>query len=96
MQINVSKEAAAWYKEELNLQDGSFVRFFVRYGGHSAIQKGFSLGISTDIPEDLGAETEQNGITFYIEEKDLWFFDGHDLAVNFNAQREEPEFDYSK
>ena len=33
MNLSVTKEAAQWYKNELNLQSGETLRFFVQYGG---------------------------------------------------------------
>lgn len=94
MKMNISNEAAIWYKDELNLSPGSYLRFFVRYGGHSTIQKGFSLGIAPEQPNQLGASTERNELTFFVEEKDLWFFDDHDLLIYFNETLGEPEFLY--
>ncbi|WP_419887385.1 HesB/YadR/YfhF family protein [Neobacillus niacini] len=96
MNIQISSAAAAWYKQELNLKTGEFVRFYVRYGGFSPVQKGFSLGISSDEPNDIGAKTTQDGITFYVEEKDLWYFDDHDLIVDLHEKYEEPILDYKK
>ena len=96
MNIQISSEAAAWYKKELNLKTGDFVRFYVRYGGFSTVQKGFSLGISSDEPNDIGTKTTEDGITFYIEEKDIWYFDEHDLFVTYNTKYEEPVLDYKK
>ncbi len=96
MKITVSNEALEWYVDEMNLKDGSFVRFYARYGGSSQIQKGFSLGISTEEPDQIGTKTNLNGITFYIEEKDLWYFDGHDLHIGFNLTLREPEFQFMK
>ncbi|MDP4163330.1 MAG: HesB/YadR/YfhF family protein [Bacillota bacterium] len=96
MKITISEEAANWYQTEMNLASGNYVRFFVRYGGCSTVQSGFSLGVSNEEPVDLGVGTEKNGITFYIEEKDLWYFDQHDLSVDFNKKHSEPVFDYKK
>ncbi len=41
MNLSVTKEAAQWYKNELNLQSGETLRFFVQYGGCSTVQKDF-------------------------------------------------------
>lgn len=94
MNIQISNKAAFWYKEELNLINGDYVRFFVRYGGCSTVQSGFSLGISTEEPLEIGIQTVQDGITFYIEEKDLWYFDEHSLIVKYNPELNEPAFYY--
>lgn len=92
MKIHISNEAAKWYKEELHLKNGDNVRFFARYGGHSSVQQGFSLGLSTENPMDIGSKIVIDGITFFIEDRDLWYFDDKDLFINLNEQYHEPEF----
>ncbi|MDR6123291.1 uncharacterized protein YneR [Bacillus sp. SLBN-46] len=96
MNIHITNEAVAWYKRELGLKKGDYVRFFARYGGCSTVQSGFSLGISTDEPIDIGTQTMVDGIVFYIEEKDVWFFDDHDLTIDYQETYEEPSFQYKK
>lgn len=96
MKIHVSHEAAEWYKDELYLKKGDFVRFFARYGGVSTFQQGFSLGLSTDKPEDVGVSEEIDGVTFFIEDKDMWYFDDKDLFIDFNKSDSEPEFRISE
>jgi uncharacterized protein YneR len=94
MNIVISEQAAEWYKNEMNLTNGDFVRFFARYGGCSTVQSGFSLGINSEQPNNAGVSVEKDGITYYIEESDIWYFDGKDLNVTFNEKAEEPEFHY--
>lgn len=94
MNIHVNDNAAAWYKEEMLLNTGDYVRFFARYGGCSTVQEGFSLGVSAESPYQIGFEVEKNGIHYYIEEKDLWYFDGKDLYIDFNEKANEPVFRY--
>ncbi|WP_040208949.1 HesB/YadR/YfhF family protein [Neobacillus jeddahensis] len=96
MNIQITSEAAAWYREELSLTNGDFLRFFVRYGGCSTVQSGFSLGIAQEEPVDIGVKTVQNEITFYIEEKDLWYFDDHDLIIEYQSDYDEPVFQYKQ
>ncbi|MES1040976.1 HesB/YadR/YfhF family protein [Peribacillus simplex] len=96
MKLTISDQAAKWYMDELGLQEGSHLRFYVRYGGHSTVQSGFSLGIMQEEPETAAAATTMNEINFYVEEKDLWYFDGHDLLITFNEKLTEPEFHYEK
>ncbi len=95
MKINISNEAAAWYIDELDLTPGTSLRFFVRYGGKS-IQSGFSLGIARNQPIHVGASAEINGVTFYVEHDDLWFFEDYDLVITFNEKLNEPELRYEK
>lgn len=44
--------------------------------------------------KEIGASAEADGITFFIEESDIWYFDNHDLRVTYNASAEEPVFEY--
>jgi uncharacterized protein YneR len=96
MKIQISHDAAEWYKQELNLKDGDFVRFFARYGGCSTVQSGFSLGLSNEEPTDIGVKVLEDGVTYYIEEKDLWYFDDHDLIIDYQTKYEEPVISYEK
>ena len=48
------------------------------------------------MPSDIGASAEKNGVTFYVEDQDLWFFEDYDLVISFNAKLNEPEFGYEK
>ncbi|RAK18463.1 uncharacterized protein YneR [Anoxybacillus vitaminiphilus] len=94
MKIIIKPKAFKWYKEELDLKQGDFVRFFARYGGCSNVQKGFSLGINKEAPLSPGVQTVIDGITFFIEEGDMWYFDQHNLIVDFDEQWGEPVFLY--
>ena len=96
MKIHVSNDAAEWYKEEMRLTDGDCIRFFARYGGHSTVQQGYSLGLSIEAPNDIAVKEEKSGVTYYIEDKDLWYFDGQDLFIDFNSTLNEPEFRCSR
>ena len=87
-------QAFQWYKEELQLQRGDLVRFFARYGGCSTVQKGFSLGVHKEKPIDAAVTLEIDGITFFIEQNDTWYFDGRDLYIEFDEKQNEPVFTY--
>ncbi|KKI91886.1 hypothetical protein WQ54_12205 [Bacillus sp. SA1-12] len=94
MEMIIDDKAANWYIEELQLQKGDMVQFFVRYGGCSNVQKGFSLGVAKQQPEEIGASAELNGITFFVENRDLWYFDNHNLRVELDEEGNEPTFTY--
>ncbi|MFC3886054.1 HesB/YadR/YfhF family protein [Bacillus songklensis] len=96
MNITVTNEAFQWYKDEFDLQSGDKVKFFVRYGGCSTVQKGFSLGVGKQEPVLIGAQAEIEGITFYIEDQDLWYFENRNLVVSFDETKGEPEFSISE
>lgn len=97
MNIFVNDRAADWYKEEMLLNKGDYIRFFARYGGCSTVQQGFSLGVSKEVEtHSIAVSTNVNGVTYCIEEKDVWYFNGHDLFVDFNEKANEPEFRYAE
>lgn len=97
MKIVVSKEAMDWFKEEVELEAGNSVRFYSQIYGTSPIQEGFALAFTIDNePENVAVQTEVDGITFFIEAGDVWFFNGHDLYIEYNPDQEEIEYKYRK
>lgn len=95
MQLMITKAALEWYKREMELAKGDFVRFYARYGGDSTIQAGFSLGMTMEKPKDPTIQVLNDGITFYVEREDEWYFDQHNLTVAYNDNRDEIEFQYN-
>lgn len=93
MEIKISEDAFKWFHEEMEVTKGEQVRFFVRYGG-SGLQPGFSLGVTKDQPNETAVEVEQDGATYFIEQNDLWYFDGHDLSVSVNDELGELDYSY--
>ncbi|MBM7572615.1 HesB/YadR/YfhF family protein [Aquibacillus albus] len=92
MKISITQPAAKWYIDEMDLKEGDFVRFFVRYGGHGGVHKGFSLALSNDQPNDPAMQTEALGITFYVENSDIWYFDGMDFHMKYSRKFDEVEY----
>ncbi|MEH7747237.1 HesB/YadR/YfhF family protein [Neobacillus drentensis] len=97
MEIVISTSALNWFKEEVELKKGDKVKFYPKVYGNSPVQEGFSLGFTVDNdPIDIIVKYEAEGFLFYIEERDLWFFNQHDLHVDYNEQRDEVEYSYTK
>jgi uncharacterized protein YneR len=97
MDIVISKSALQWFKEEVELKIGDKVKFYPKVYGNSPVQEGFSLGFTVDNePIDMITKFESEGILFYIEERDLWFFNDHDLQVSYNEEKDEVEYSYTK
>ena len=95
MKINISKEAMKWFKEDMEAQAGEHIRFYARYGGSSALHEAFSLGVTKEEPTDASVTLSKDDIHFFIEEKDEWYFDGHDLSVSINDTSGEIEYSYN-
>jgi uncharacterized protein YneR len=98
MKIEVSDSAIKWFKDEMGLEKGDKVKFFSQIYGTSPVQPGYALGFTKDnSPLDMAVYTEKEGIQFYVEERDLWFFDGHDLFVDYNEEQDELDvYNYTK
>lgn len=96
MNIVLSDDALKWFTEEMEAVSGDYIKFFARYGGSSPLHDGFSLGIMKELPDELVVETVMSGIHFYIENRDHWFFDGHDLHVTVDLKLNELVYSYEK
>lgn len=94
MNIHLSEQAIQWFEEEMEVESGDYVKFFARYGGYSPLHEGFSMGLTKELPDELAVETVINDVHYYVEERDVWFFDGHDLHVDTDTSTEELSFDY--
>lgn len=95
MRIEVTKKAIQWFREEVDLEEGARVRFFVRIYGTSPVQDNYSLGftLDNDMKKDA-VMTEVDGITFHINRDDLWFFDGKHLRVTYDQSLDEVRYEY--
>lgn len=96
MEIIISQTAFEWFKEDIGLTKGDKLRFYAQFYGSSPIQKGYSLAFSNEDPINIAASIEKEEILFFIEETDLWYFDGHDLYVDYHKQEDELEYKYIK
>ena len=96
MKIVLSDEALDWFKEEMAVVSGNRIQFFARYGGASPLHEGFSLGVRMEEPDEPAVETEDEGVRYYIESRDEWYFVEHDLHVNVNPNVDELTYSYEK
>ncbi|MBK0347355.1 hypothetical protein JDW15_01730 [Aerococcaceae bacterium zg-ZJ1578] len=97
MNIIVNAQAAEWFKEEVGIREGAGIRFKSKIYANSPINEGFGLAMEADEPmKPIAKTTTDNGILFFVEENDEWFFNGHDLLVDFDEKRKEPVYFYLK
>ncbi|MBF6626549.1 HesB/YadR/YfhF family protein [Tuanshanicoccus lijuaniae] len=97
MNIIVSSQAAEWFKEEVGIREGAGIRFKSKIYGNSPVTEGFAIAMEADEPMNPIAKTvTENGLLFFVEENDEWFFNGHDLSVEFDEKRKEPKYRYLK
>ncbi|WP_284036079.1 HesB/YadR/YfhF family protein [Neobacillus sp. 114] len=96
MEIKISNQALKWFKEDIGLKKGDKLRFYTQVYGNSPIQKGYSLAFTQEEPLKIAASTDLDGILFFVEDGDVWYFDGHDLHVDYNAKEDELKYEYVK
>lgn len=96
MKLTITPKAQEWFKKELELADGQGIKFFGKVYGKTQVHDGFSVGMSVDTPESPLIEENVNGMMFFVEEADEWFFKGYDLVVNFDEKLDEPEYEFLK
>lgn len=96
MEIKISNEALQWFRQEMEVESGDYIRFYARYGGSSPFHEGFSLGMNREQPHEIGVETVIDDIHFFIEKSDEWFFNEHHLFVGVNAENDELSYSYEK
>lgn len=94
MKLTVSEKAHKWYIDELGLEKGDGVRFFGKVYGSTEVHDNFSVAINFGLPNDPLVTEEMDGITYFIEKNDVWFFDGYDFQVDFDEKLEEPSYHF--
>ncbi len=92
MKVTITPKVLAWFKEEIKLGANQGVRFFGKVYGKTQVHEGFSVGMSVDSPENPLFAEVIDGVLFFIEENDEWFFKGYDLTIDYNAQLNEPTY----
>lgn len=97
MQIILEDKAVQWFEEEVGIPEGGGIRFKAKIYGSSPVNETFALQIEPTTPHSPVVEVEsKNGLKFFIERDDEWFFQGHDLVVSFDEELEEPKYIYRK
>lgn len=97
MEITVNPKAAAWYKEEVGIREGFGIRFKSKIYANSPMTEGFGIAMDADEPlNPIASLTTDNGVLFFVEENDEWFFNGHDLYVDYDETLKEPRYVYLK
>lgn len=95
MKITISNKGHEWFKNELGLVAGDGIRFFGKYGGSTNVHVGFTTGMGIGQPStNILGQTVVDGITYFADETDDWFFRGYDLVVDFNSTLNEPTYTY--
>lgn len=96
MKLTITSKAQAWFKQELELAEGQGIKFYGKVYGKTQVHDGFSVGMAVDTPESPLVEEKDNGILYFVEEADEWFFKGYDLVVDYDAELDEPKYEFMR
>ncbi|SFL74060.1 iron-sulfur cluster biosynthesis family protein [Salibacterium qingdaonense] len=80
--FTVKKEAARLYKQEMELEEGDYVRLFVRVGGVGS--GGYSMGVAKEKPEAGSDVLQADGIYFFVNPQDQWYMNG--MVISYDPQ----------
>jgi uncharacterized protein YneR len=82
MNIEITDQTVNCLKDEWDFTDGEWVRVYARYAAGGS--EPYVLGIikeETKNQKDI-FRSVAGGITFYIEEGDLWYLNGRNLKID--------------
>ncbi|MEH7544765.1 MULTISPECIES: HesB/YadR/YfhF family protein [Bacillaceae] len=96
MFISIDEKAALWFTKEFEMNKPISIRLFPQYAGFGEKNKGYSLAFSIEQPADAGYAQEMNGITFYVEGNDVWFFKDTETYLSVDEALEEIQITYKE
>jgi uncharacterized protein YneR len=96
MELTVTDNAQKWFKEEVAPPENLGIRFFGKVYGSTEVHEGFSIGMTVEKPEHPLIEQKINGIEFFIDEADEWFFKGFHLTVDYDPKLDEPVYHFDE
>lgn len=90
MNLTITEKAAAFYKQEMELESGQSLWLYVRVGGIGS--GGFSAGIQPGLPDTPALPVTAGEIHFHVTEADAWYFDG--ITIDYDEDMEEIVFSH--
>lgn len=95
MKITVTDQASKWFQDEMGLSNGRGVRFYGKVYGKTPVHDGFSLALTPDDhPDKPYAIAQKDGVNYFVQEDDRWFFKGYDLVIDYDASADSPQYNY--
>lgn len=96
MKVTVTPKVLEWFKQEIVLEPEQGIRFFGKIYGSTQVHEGFSVGMSVDHPERILFEDRIDGVLFFIDQNDDWFFRGYDMLVDYDEVLKEPTYIFTE
>ncbi|MDR7001731.1 hypothetical protein [Neobacillus niacini] len=94
MFITIDEKATAWFTKEFEMNKPFNIRMFPQYAGFGEKNKGYSLAFSAEMPANMGYSKEINGITFFVEGNDVWFFEDTQTLLSVDDRLDELQVTY--
>jgi uncharacterized protein YneR len=88
MIISIDQKAYSWFAKEFEFDKPFSIRMFPQYAGFGEKHKGYSLGFSAETPTNAQYKQEIDGVTFYYEENDAWFFNDTETCFSIDDSNE--------
>ncbi|PGY11209.1 Uncharacterized protein YneR [Bacillus sp. OV166] len=96
MFISIDERAASWFTREFEFHKPFSIRMFPQYAGFGMKHRGFSLAFSAETPANVGYTIDVNGITFFVEVNDVWFFGDTETCLTIDNDSEELLVQYNE
>lgn len=96
MKLTISDKAHHWFIDEMGLEKGDGVRFLGKVYGKTEVHDNFSVALNVSQPNDSLVEEKIDGIIYFIEKSDDWFFSGYDFQVEYNEELDEVSYHFHK
>ncbi|GGE09014.1 hypothetical protein GCM10011571_07960 [Marinithermofilum abyssi] len=92
LQIDVAPAALKWFQREMGARPGDTIRLVAKYKAETGccdVHQGCGFRLSFEEPNRPAAITRMDGISFFVEEQDLWNFEGDLLTVSYDQTADE-------
>ena len=87
LQLAITDEASRWFHRELSLPDN----------GETQVHDGFSVGMTRDDhPDQPIMAVEKDGVTYFVDPTDAWFFENLAMTVDYDAHLDEPKYEFKE
>ncbi|MBA1434649.1 HesB/YadR/YfhF family protein [Bombilactobacillus bombi] len=94
MKMTVSSAAQQWYRENIDLKPGDGLHFYGKVYGKTNVHNGFSLAFQKQKPQHPHYETVLEGISYFFDDEDVWFFTGYDLQIDYDSKIDSPTYTF--
>ncbi|MCL6571667.1 MAG: hypothetical protein K6T88_08270 [Bacillus sp. (in: Bacteria)] len=94
MIISIDERATTWFTSEFEFNKPFSIRMFPQYAGFGQKHKGYSMAFSAEKPANIGFTKEINGITFFVEGSDVWFFEDTETTLSVDNLLNELQVTY--